>query len=127
MSRGKGSKPDLVLLNRNKKEIALLELTVPLPSNAQSAHTRKQNTYTQLKISMQEQGYKVQYVPFEICSNGHITKQNKQRIEHVLRKFEIKPKFKLLKDISQISLLCTMAVFYAHQVTDWVDPPLLSP
>ena len=102
-------------------------MAVHLPRNAQSANTSKLNAYTQLEIALKEKGYKVQIVHLEICSNGHIIKQSKQRIEYVLQKFEIKPKVQLFKDLSQISLLCTMAVFYAHQVTDWVDPPLLSP
>ena len=127
VSVGKGSRPDLVLLDRKKKVIALLELTVPLPRNTQAANTRKVNTYTPLEIALRERGYKVHLVPFEICSNGHVSKRNKQNIENVLRKFNMRLKVKLLKDLSQISLLCTMAVFYAYQVTDWVDPPLLSP
>ena len=127
VSRGKGSKPDLVLVNREKKEIALLELTVPLPQNTFSANTRKLTAYTQLEIALKEKGFKVHLLPFEICSNGYITKKNKHYIENVLRKFDIKLKVKILKELSQISLLCTMAVFYAYQVTNWVDPPLLSP
>ena len=35
---GEGSKPDLEILNRGRKTIALLELTCPLPRNTTKAH-----------------------------------------------------------------------------------------
>ena len=38
---GEGSKPDLVILNRDQKIIALLELTCSLASIADQAHQRK--------------------------------------------------------------------------------------
>ena len=127
MSSGKGSKPDLVLLNRERKEIALMELTCPLPYNAQAANIRKVLTYTQLRISLEEKGFKVYLLPFKVSSNGHISKNNKLNIDNVLRKFKIRIKSQLIKDLSQISLLCTMSIFHAYQVTDWASPPLLSP
>jgi hypothetical protein len=127
VSSGEGSKPDLVLVDRFKKEIALLELTSPLPRNTFNANTAKLTKYTQLDIDLSDKGYKVYLVPFEVCSNGHITKQNKGNIENVLKKFNIKIKPKILTDLSQISLLCTMSVFHAYQTSEWVSPPLLSP
>ena len=29
--------------------------------------------------------------------------------------------------MAQISLLCTMSIFYVYQVKPWIDPPLLPP
>ena len=127
VSTGKGSRPDLVLVNRSSKEIALLELTCPLPSNAEKAYFRKLTTYSQLEISLQEKEYRVYLVPFEVCSNGNINKRNKMNLSNVLSKFKIRLKSKIFTNISQISLLCTMSVFHAYQTQDWGDPPLLSP
>ena len=127
VSTGEGSKPDLVIVNRVKKEITLLELTCSLPKNTQKAHSAKRSKYTQLEIALTNKGYKVNLVPFEVNSNGNITKTNKQNIEQALRKHNIKIKSQIFKNLSQISLLCTMSIFHAYQETEWTAPPLLSP
>ena len=102
-----------------------MELTVPLPQSAEAANKRKLVKYTELEIALVEQGFKVHLMPFEICSNGHITKNNKTNIEHILKKFKIKLRKHLVLNLSKIALLCTMSIFHAYHVTDWVEPPLL--
>ena len=96
VSSGKGSRPDLVLINRSEKKIALLELTCSLPHNVTNAHNVKTTTYTQLKIALTEKGYMVDLLPFEVCSNGHLTNKNKQDLTLALRKFNIKLRLKFL-------------------------------
>ena len=56
ISNGKGSKPDVVLINRKSKEIALMELTCSLPRNAQTANSRKLAAYIPLEIALTEKG-----------------------------------------------------------------------
>jgi mRNA degradation ribonuclease J1/J2 len=124
---GAGSRPDLVLIDRNKKEISLIKLTCSLPNLTHAATKRKTTHYTQLEIALIEKGYTVYLVPFEVCSNGHITKKNNTNIDNVLKKFRIRLTRKTYLNLSKIALLCTMSVFHAFQVTDWVNPPLLSP
>ena len=51
----------------------MLELTCSLPQSTTSAHTKKQTDYTQLKLALEEKGFIVGLLPFEVCSNGHIT------------------------------------------------------
>ena len=127
VSSGKGSRPDLVLINRNEKRIALLELTCSLPHNVTGAHNVKNATYTELKIALTEKGYMVDLLPFEVCSNGHLTNKNKQDLSTSLRKFNIKLKTNVFVELGQIAPLCTMSVFFAYQTTEWTSPPLLSP
>ena len=127
VSAGIGSKPDLVLVNRDTKTIALLELTCSLPGSADKANSRKLNTYTQLSIDLEEQGYLVFLVPFEVISFGHITTLCKNNIRNTLQQFNIKVKNSLFVNLAKIALLCTMSVFHAYQEKEWVSPPLLSP
>ena len=127
VSNGEGSRPDLVILDRKTKQIALMELTVPLPQSSQAAKSKKLLKYTQLELALTEKGFKVYLMPFEICSNGHISKENKKNIEYTLKKFKIKLNKHVLLNMSKIALLCTMSIFHAYEVTEWVDPPLLSP
>ena len=127
VSAGEGSKPDLVILNREEKTIALLELTCSLAGSADRAHQRKLKTYTQLSNDLEEKGYKVFLMPFEVISSGHITRTCKTNIQNTLRQFNIKVKNSVFIDLAKISLLCSMSVFHAYQVKEWVSPPLLSP
>ena len=45
VSCGKGSKPDIVLIDRSRKKIVILELTCSLPQSTTSAHNKKQTNY----------------------------------------------------------------------------------
>jgi hypothetical protein len=113
VATGKGSKPDLVIVNCVKKEIALLELTCSLPQNTEKANQNKQAKYTQLELALSDKGNSVILVHFEISSNGHITKTNRISIEQSLRKHQIKLKSKIYTNLAKISLLCTMSIFHA--------------
>ena len=127
VSTGEGSKPDLVLLNRGRKTIALLELTCSLPGSALKANTFKNKKYTQLAIDLEEKGYQVFLVPFEVLSPGHISTRCKESIQNTFRLFNIRVKKELFENLAKIALLCTMSIFHAYQVKEWVSPPLLTP
>ena len=127
VSTGEGSKPDLVLINRKSKTIALLELTCSLPGSASKAHTFKDKKYTQLALDLEEKGYQVFLVPFEVLSPGHISHQCKESIKNTLQQFSIRTKKALYENLAKIALLTTMSIFHAYQVKEWVSPPLLTP
>ena len=127
VSSGEGSRPDLVLINRTKKTILLMELTCSLPRNSQKSHQKKLLKYTDLEITLTECGYSVILLPFEVGSNGHITRENRNNIQRDLKKFKIKLKSHIFKNMSKISLLCTMSIFYAYQTKEWTSPPYLTP
>ena len=46
----KDPRPDLDLVNRKEKKIAIMELTCPLEQNIDKANTYKTTTYTPLKL-----------------------------------------------------------------------------
>ena len=56
----------IVILNREQRTIALLELTCSLSGSAEKSHQLKLNKYTQLAIDLEEKGYKVFLVPFKV-------------------------------------------------------------
>ena len=127
VTSGEGSKPDLVLINRRERKIALLELTCPLENNIQKAHDKKALKYTQLQLDLEEKGFQVQLVPFEVGSSGHITKHTRKSLEDVLKIYSIRMKPQVVQNLAKISLLCTMSIFHAYQTSEWVSPPLLEP
>ena len=123
-----GQRPDIVLINRKDKKIALLELTVSFEKNIESANIRKSSRYFDLTNNLKAKGWSADCVPFEIGSRGHITKKNKSDITNILRKYNIKlPQKKFQEELCKISLLCSFAIFQAHCQPMWQSPPYLHP
>ena len=67
-------------MNRKTNQISLLELTCCFEGNKKAAETRKTNKYTYLKLDLEEKGYSVDLVPFEIDSRGHVTSENVMKL-----------------------------------------------
>ena len=105
-SAGPGSKPDLVLLNREHIIIALLELTCSLSGSAVRVNQQKLNTYTQLAINLEEKGYTVFLVPFEVISSGPITNMSKTTIRNTLQQFNIRVNIRV-EFVCELSQDCT--------------------
>ena len=125
VANGFGLKPDLVVLSRSTKTIALLELTCPFDRNLHKAQSYKVDKYTDLESDLEAKGWKIHLVPFEVSSRGQILKHTQTRIFNTLKVFNIKFRThqKLTKNMSKISLLYTFAVFHAFQTKEWFDPP----
>ena len=121
-------RPDLVLINRTEKKIALLELTISFEKNLESANLKKRLRYENLATDLRERGWETDNVPFEVGSRGLVTKRNKKSISDTTKKFNVKiTKSLIYKNISKISLLCSFALFQAHCQPDWQSPPFLHP
>ena len=129
MINGFGSKPDLVVISRSSKRIALFELTCPLERNIHTANTYKRDKYSGMQGDLEDKGWKVHLVPYEVSSRGQILKNTKSSIITTLKHFKIKIKAEQLmfKQLSKIALLSTFSIFHAYQTKEWVSPPLLKP
>ena len=90
VTSGEGSRPDLVLVNRREKHIWLIELTCCFERNEDAAHVRKTNKYTGLKHDLEDRGYIVHLVPFEVGARGHVTRNNTNNMINILIKNSIK-------------------------------------
>ena len=113
VSGGPGSKPDLVLINREQRKIALMELTCPLQRNTLKAQNRKQIAYLDLQIALQENGYNVTLTPFEVGRSGQHTQNSAGTWNIWQRKYwtniwQIFDKENTFKHLAQIPLLCTI-------------------
>ena len=129
VSNGFGSKPDLVIISRSSKRIALFELTCPLERNIHTANNYKREKYSGMQSDLEDKGWKVYLVPYEVSSRGQILKTTKSSIIFTLKQFKIKIKAEqlLFKQLSKIALLSTFSIFHAYQTKEWVSPPLLKP
>ena len=122
------SRPDLILINRTEKRIDVLELSCSFEKNIESAHQIKELRYFDLKTDLQQAGWLVNLVPFEIGSRGLVTKRNKTALINTFKRNHIKVKHNnLIKNVSKISLLCSYVIFQARTEPTWETPPLLHP
>ena len=122
-----GSRPDLVLLNRQEKKIFILELTCSFERNIEAANARKRIRYTSLKNDLEDQGYKCTLLPFEVGSRGYVTKSNKMNLINVFVLNKMKANaLKCIKQLSKLSLLCSFSIFHAYTQPTWRDPPFLT-
>ena len=64
--------------------ISLLELSCCFEGNEKAAQTRKTKKYTYLKLDLEEKGYSVDIVPFEVGSRGHVTSKNMINMINIL-------------------------------------------
>ena len=104
------------VISRQTKHIALFELTCPLERNLDKANSFKSGKYAGMQSGLEERGWKVFNVPFEVSSRGQILKHTRINILNTLKQFKIKitAQSKLITSLSKISLLCTFAIFHAY-------------
>ena len=122
------SRPDIVIVDKNSKEIHILELTSSFEKNIESSHILKNKKYNDLNSDLEDSELTTYLLAFEIGSRGFITKRNKSSIINTFRKTHIKVKHRpLFKELSKISLLCSFSIFQAHAEPSWEDPPYLHP
>ena len=112
-----------------QSQTLLFELTCPLERNIHTANTYKRDKYSGMQGDLEDKGWKVHLVPYEVSSRGQILKSTKSSIISTLKDFKIKIKAEQLmfKQLSKIALLSTFSIFHAYQTMEWVSPPLLNP
>ena len=101
-----GSRPDLVIINKEEKTVWLLELTCSFETNVNAAHTRKKERYAALTQDIIDNGYKCNNIPFEVGSRGYISLANKSTL--LLMHSLCNPQTRLnkfIQTIREISLL----------------------
>ena len=123
-------RPDLVIVDQSRKIVSLLELTCSFEreTNFTNAHNRKLERYAALTSDIENRGFTVNLLPFEIGSRGLIRNQTKSDLLLCLKSqhsYKIGTKF--FKDISKMALLCSFSIYHSGQDPVWVDPPLLTP
>ena len=78
-------RPDIVILDKKKKEVNIFELTVPAESRIKISHNLKYQKYQHLISDIG--GHSVNIIPFEIGSQtGYISRENKDYLK-TLHKF----------------------------------------
>ena len=120
-------RPDLVLSSTTKKEVVIVELTVPFEPNIEARHTDKCNKYASLTTDIKDQGYSCNLFCLEIGSRGYVSKENKLRVKSLLKRVKQGKNVKmLLKNVSKLSLMSSYSLFIAKDEPNWMKPRILT-
>ena len=114
-------KPDLVIVNDQKKTVDIFELTVPFEHNITTRHTFKSNKYAH--FSKDITSHKTKITAFEVGSRGYLTPENEKRLRMICS-FCVKgtkPK-EFLESISKLAITCSYLIYTARKQPTWVSP-----
>ena len=113
-------KPDIVVLEPSTKKITIIELTVPFETNIDTAHARKVDKYASLVNDIRDAGYHCSSIMIEVGSRGLITKDNRARLEDIIKKLKCDCKYaKLRDDITKSVLTSSYSIFCARKEPEW--------
>ena len=121
-------KPDIVIVDRRNRKVAIFELTCPAEHRIAAAHTLKAHKYSHFESDQTHNTVTV--APFEIGSHtGYVSKDNKTRLAslHKFCKKSIKLK-KFVNNISAITILGSYYIFNCRSQVLWPEmAPILAP
>ena len=98
-------KPDIVIVDKRKKAVTILELTCPAEHRISAAHNLKMEKYAHFETD--HPGKSVSVIPFEVGSHtGYITKENKMRLTQLHKYCQKSIKLKnFVKNISATTVM----------------------
>jgi hypothetical protein len=120
-------KPDIVIIDKKKKSVAILELTCPAEHRIPAANNLKMEKYAHFETDHPDKNVSV--TPFEIGSHtGYVTRENKARLAklHKYCKKSIKMK-NFVRNISAITVMGSYFIFNCRSQDLWPDMALISP
>ncbi len=119
--------PDLVLDNKTKKLITIVELTVCFESEIVNAATRKQNRYASLITDIEQSDFTPSLYTIEIGSRGLVSMENQTRLKEIYSQLNVKQKdiVKMKNQLSKTALLGSYTIFYSKFISEWINPPLI--
>ena len=112
--------PDISAYWQDQKKITIIELSVPFETNTEKAHTYKESKYAHLIIDLESKGFTVKYFAIEIGSRGHITPQNKTRLNSILTEFGKPVPLKDFRNtMSKLAIISSFTIYYAKNNPKW--------
>ncbi|XP_072021768.1 uncharacterized protein [Amphiura filiformis] len=112
-------RPDIVIINTEKKYAHLVELTVPFEQNISKAHERKTQKYTDLISDISGNGFTCNLTCIEIGSRGLVTPDTTKRISNIFSFVKAKPPRSIKKDLSKLAILSSYTIWNARHEPTW--------
>ena len=108
--------PDICYVDYEKKEMVIIELTVPFETNISDANHRKQDRYAGLVHDITTTGWDCALYCVEIGSRGLITPQNKQCLHDIMKACHVKFRYPDLRDRIVFG---SYGIFYSRSEPVW--------
>ena len=120
-------RPDICYFDQDKKQVVIIELTVPFETNIRDAHNRKEDRYAGLLHDLQVAGWRPKLICLEIGSRGLITPDNKSRLKLIMGLCNIKVKYSEIRDaIVKSALMGSYVIFYSRKEPEWHTPQYMN-
>ena len=121
-------KPDIVVVNNQKKTVDIFELTCSAEHRIQTANQIKAHKYSHFETDIIH--FKATVIPFEVGSHtGYITRDNKTRLASLHKYCKKSIKLKIFeRNISAITILGSYYIFNSRSQDLWPEmAPILAP
>ena len=119
-------RPDMVIVDSINRTIIIFELTVCFETNIESAQSRKLDRYAALVADINANNWTVTLKTLEIGCRGFINKNNKSKLNNMLKASNSRTKLShLVSDLSRCAILCSFSIFTSRQEATWNDFSLL--
>jgi hypothetical protein len=119
-------RPDHFILDRSvhsRHRIALVKLTCPWDTDAKRAKECKTTRYADLKTTLSNEGWDCSLYLIKVGAQGHILKSVKDRLWSLFLAWvpagHRSGIGQMMKDVSRISLVCSLAIFQACNDPVW--------
>ena len=117
-------KPDIVIIDKVKKELHIFELTCPLETNIEKRHLDKQNKYAHFVKDIT--AFTTTITAFEVSSRGFINKRNHQHLQALHRMCKAGIKLNTFKkNISSLSIYSSYHIWLCRSDPLFTVPPYL--
>lgn len=118
-------RPDMCIIE-NSKTLTIVELTVPLETNAATAHNFKTNKYAGMVLDIESNGFQVNLLCIEIGARGYINADNQNRLKSLIKLCSgIKYK-DFRNNLCKLASLSSFVIYHAKEDPTWINPPPLS-
>ena len=120
-------KPDIVIIDEQKKTVDIFELTVPFDTRIDKAHNLKMDKYSHFTTDINT-NYRTTVTAFEISSRGQVSRDNKQRLKTLYKFTDKSTKLKtFINNISSLAITGSYYIFVSQKEPTWTETSTLSP
>ena len=110
-------RPDISIINRQNKEMTLVELTVCWDRSSTAAEARKSNKYAPLVSELGELGWNAKLLTIEIGCRGYTTNENAMKLKQLIKsKAE---RTKLLIQVNQDAITTSYIIYINRNNKDF--------
>ena len=116
-------RPDIVIFSRSKRQVILVELTIPLEDRVAQANERKQRRYADLLSKCEENGWHATHFPVEVGCRGFVAFS----LVRCLRDLGFPRCWakRVRTECSRVALRCSYLLYLRRAIPEWSSMAIL--